>query len=75
MNTEMMEQVESNLRLKLKPFQPSPEFVDHLKNRLTNPVSMEVESPSNKTASFIYIAAGFALVTIVIYVIRKLSSK
>ncbi len=56
--------IENHLFERLKPIQPRPEFVDHLRYRLENPPSTVVEPPSWKTGILILatsLVGGFIL--------------
>ena len=75
MNAEVMDRLELNLRSRLKPYRPNQDFVDHLKDKLINPAVVEMEYPLSRKSTFLKIAAGFALVTIGIIVIRKFSAR
>jgi len=59
-----MDAIENQLFQRLKPIQPRPEFVNHLRYRLENPPRTVVEPPSWKTGILILatsLVGGFIL--------------
>ncbi|HWQ04188.1 MAG TPA: hypothetical protein VN452_02415 [Longilinea sp.] len=66
-----MDAFEDQLFKRLKPMQPRPEFVDHLRFRLENPPNTVVEPPSWKTGVLI-LATGLVGGFIVFALARKM---
>lgn len=77
MNTpgnDRIESLEQDLLRSLRPVQPNPEFVTHLRRRLATPATTVVESrPAALTSLVLFILGlGLAVGLFLVWVVRQL---
>lgn len=70
---EIVENLEKQLKVSLRPVQPNPEFIDHLHNRLTSSPAMTLER-QNTVLSLLLVAFSLLSGIILIWVMRHLRS-
>lgn len=75
MKEEIFQTVEQNLRVRMRPLQPAPEFVDHLRNKLANRQVMEVERLPDQKKTWLKIVIGLVITTALILVYHKSQEK
>ncbi len=68
---EVVESLEKQLKISLKPVQPSPEFVTHLQSRLTSPPAMTVER-ENTALSLLLMAFSLLSGVVLVWLMRQL---
>lgn len=64
--------LEQQLKLSLRPVQPSPEFVDHLHNRLTMPAGTTVERRYNAGISLLLLVFSLLSGLLVVWLTRQI---
>jgi hypothetical protein len=72
---EKFNHLEEKLKRRLKPYQPSPEFVSGLKRKFTDMPSIEMEYPRTKAEVYIAAAAVVSTAAFIMILIRKLTQK
>jgi len=69
---EMVEDLEQQLKLSLRPVKPDQEFVSSLQTRLSNPVRMTVERRETWAFSMLLIAGSMLSGVFLIWLLRQL---
>lgn len=69
---EMVESLEQQLKLSLRPVQPDQEFVSSLQTRLTNPVRMRVERRESWAFAMLLVSASMLSGMFLIWLLRQL---
>jgi hypothetical protein len=63
--------LENQLKRSLRPVKPNPEFVGHLQNRLTTPVTMTIERRQNAALGLFLIAISLMSGVFLIWLLRQ----
>jgi hypothetical protein len=71
---EAVENLENQLKQSLRPVKPNQEFVDHLHDRLTTPVSMSVERQDTAAISLLLVAFSLLSGAFLVWVMRQFRS-
>lgn len=67
-----VESLENQLKLSLRPVRPNPDFVDHLHDRLTTPVSTTLEHRQNAAFSLLLVACSLVSGIFVVWLMHHL---
>jgi hypothetical protein len=68
----VVEDLEQQLKQSLRKVEPNPEFVNHLQDRLTNPVQLSVERRQSIGCGLLLVAASFMAGLLVLLLVRQL---
>jgi hypothetical protein len=63
--------LEEKIQCTLYPVRPNPEFVNHLRNRLTHPSSVIVEQPGRRGMVWAVLAGGLAFGALLVWLLRR----
>jgi hypothetical protein len=75
MKPEQLDNLEAKLRQNLRAYQPKPEYVDNLKQRLTTLPGIEVEYPRSRPEVYIAAVAAVSGIALILLIARKLLQK
>ncbi len=69
---DIVNNLENQLKLSLRPVQPNPEFVGHLHSRLTTPAIMTIERRENAALGLLLVAFSLMSGVLLILFLRHL---
>jgi hypothetical protein len=72
---EKINHLEEKLKRRLKPYQPSPEFVSRLKKNITTIPSIEMEYPRTRAEVYLAAAAVVSGTVFIMLMLKKLTQK
>jgi hypothetical protein len=67
----VVEDLEQQLKQSLRKIEPNPEFVNHLQDRLTNPVQLSVERRQSIGCGLLLIAGSFMSGVLLLLLVRQ----
>jgi hypothetical protein len=67
--------VENALKVRLRAYQPKPEFVDNLKQRLTSPPAIEIENAGSNTKTFMVAGSVIFIFALFFWLISQFTGK
>lgn len=70
----VVEDLEQQLKQSLRKVEPNPEFVNHLQDRLTNPIQLSVERRQSLGCGLLLIAGSFLSGLLLFLLVRQLRS-
>ncbi len=69
---DVVNNLENQLKLSLRPVQPNPEFIGHLHSRLTTPAMMTIERRENAALGLLLVAFSLMSGVLLILFLRHL---
>lgn len=67
--------IENALKVRLRVYQPKPEFVNRLKQRLTSPATIEMENSRDNPQTFIVAGGVIILLALLFWLFSQLTGK